>query len=231
MTMELQEILEELKVLDLSGLYERDWLEPGTKSNYALAGVFAVADALRALRDQNYATAIFRSGLALWEGPEEEGFASFAAGAAMLGLQPLRLENVDAAALAGAGPDVLCARRDARELCQRLYESGAVSQRPLSLPRATALPLVLFMLHESGGIQALWNREAPLPLQETADLGVLAQRFGLRLGPRQATEEERWLLAALGSYVTAAMILLGKCPEPANLLDRLWRRGEARRTI
>lgn len=229
--MELQDILKELEALELSGLYERDWLEPGSKSGQELAGVFAVADALRALRDQNYATVIFRSGLALWEGPEEEGFAPFAAGASMLGLRPVRLERLDGAVLAGAGPDVLCARTDCRELCQRLYQSGAVSQRPLSLPRDTALPLVLFMLHESGGIQALWNREAPLPLRETADLGVLTQRFGLRLGPRQAREEERWQLEALGGYVSAAMILLGKCPEPAGLLKRLWQQGQARRTI
>lgn len=229
--MELSEILQELKALDLSGLYERDWLEPGAKSNHDLAGVFAVADALRALRDKNYATVIFRSGLALWEGPEEEGFAPFAAGAAMLGLRPLRLERVDAAALAGAGPDVLCTRTDCREMCDRLYQSGAMSQRPLSLPRDTALPLVLFMLHEAGGTQALWNREAPLPIRETADLPILAQRFGLRLGPRQAAQEERWEMETLRGYVTAAMILLGKCPEPASLLDRLLRWGEARRTI
>lgn len=229
--MELQDILKELETLELSGLYERDWLEPGTKSGQELAAVFAVADALRALRGKNYATVIFRSGLALWEGPEGEGFAPFAAGASMLGLRPVRLERLDADILAGAEPDVLCARSDRRELCDRLYRSGAVSQRPLSLPRDTALPLVLFMLHESGGIQALWNREAPLPLRETADLGVLSQRFGLRLGPRQAGEEERWQIEALRPYVAAAMILLGKCPEPTKLLERLWRQGEARRMI
>lgn len=229
--MELQEILKELEVLDLSGLYEQDWLEPGARSSHDLAAVFAVADALRALRDQNYATVIFRSGLAVWEGPEGEGYGPFAAGAAMLGLQSVRLEQVDAATLAGAGPDVLCARQDSRELCQQIYASGAVSQRPLSLPRDTALPLVLFMLHEAGGIQALWNREAPLPIREMADLDVFAQRFGLRLGPRQATQEERWQMEALRGYVYAAMILLGKCPEPRELLERLWRQGEARRMI
>lgn len=229
--MELADILKELEGLELSGLYERDWLEPGSKSGHELAAVFAVADALRALRDKNYATAIFRSGLALWEGPEEEGFAPFAAGASLLGLQPVRLERLDAATLAGAGPDVLCARTDCRGLCQRLYQSGAVSQRPLSLPRDTALPLVLFMLHESGGVQALWNREAPLPARESADLPVLVQRFGLRLGPRQAREEELWQLEVLRGYVLAAMILLGKCPAPAQLLGELHSQGVARRMI
>lgn len=229
--MELRDILEELEHLDLSGLYERDWLELSAKSGAELAGVFAVADALRALRDKNYATVIFRSGLALWEGSEEELFAPFAAGAALLGLRPLRLERVDAQVLAATAPDVLCARSDRAGLCQELYQSGVLSQRPLSLPRDTALPLALFMLHECGGVQALWNREAPLPRRGTADLAGLAQRFGLRLGPRQAQEKELWEMEALGPYIVAAMILLGKCPEPAKLLGRLLEQGQARRVI
>lgn len=229
--MEIQEILQELETLELSGLYERDWLELGAKTGQELAGVFAVADALRALRDKNYDTVIFRSGLALWEGTEEALFAPFAAGAAMLGLQAVRVDRVDGPALAAFGPDVLCAQGDRSELCDRLYHNGPLSQRPLSLPRDTALPLVLFMLHESGGVQALWNREAPLPQRGTGDLAGLAQRYGLRLGPRQAQEAEMWEMEALRPYLVAAMILLGKCPEPAKLLGELWRQGRARRMI
>lgn len=229
--MEIQEILQELETLELSGLYERDWLELGGKSGQELAGVFAVADALRALRDKNYDTVIFRSGLALWEGTEEALFAPFAAGAALLGLQAVRVERVDGPTLAGLGPDVLCAQGDRSELCDRLYHTGPLSQRPLSLPRDTALPLVLFMLHECGGVQALWNREAPLPQRGTGDLAGLAQRYGLRLGPRQPQEAEMWEMEALRPYIVAAMILLGKCPEPAKLLGELWRQGRARRMI
>lgn len=228
---ELGAILTELRGLELSGLYERDFVAVGEKSDGELAGVFAVADALRELRSRNYATRIFQTGLGLWEGPEGPGYAAFAAACAMLGLSCARLERLTPEVLAAAAPDLICAPAGWSWQLDELYRAGTLEQRPLALPQNTALPLVLHLLHQSGGAGALRGREAPAMPEEAEDLAELSRRFGLVQGDREMEDRERWALESLRPYVLAAMALLGKCPEPVRILEGFQRRGEARRSV
>lgn len=225
------DILAELRQLELGGFYERDMTHLADREDRELAGIFAVADALRDLRARNYATRIFRTGLGVWEGPEEPGYGAFAAACAMLGLSCLRLERLNAAELAAAGPDVICLRGEPGTMADELYRSGALSQRPLALPRETALPYVLRLIHQKDGAQGLWGAALPDPPLPPGDLEALRQRFGLTLGEEPMAREEYWAAEGLRPYVLGAMILLGKCPEPAALLARLQRQGLARRII
>lgn len=231
MSMGLTDILKELRTLDLSGLYERDFAAPEAKSDGELAGVLAVADALRDLRGRNYATVIFRTGLALWEGPEERGWAPFAAACAMVGLRPARVETLTAETLAACAPDVICPRSDAGGTADALYRAGALDQRPLSLPRDTALPLVLRLIHQKEGVEALRETEAPLLPQVPADLPDLVRRFGMLPGIQPLEREELWAVEALWPYVLAAMILLGKCPDPVRALETMQRQAAGRRLV
>lgn len=231
MNISYADILSELRQLELSGFYERDMTRLEDRSDRELAVVFAVADALRDLRSRNYATRIFRTGLALWEGPEEPGYAAFAAACAMLGLSCQRLEGLTAAALAAAGPDVICARGELGTLCDELYRAGVLTQRPLALPRETALPYVLRLIHRKEGAQGLWGETLPDPPSPPGDLPALRQRFGLAPGEAPMERDECWRSESLRPYVLAAMILLGKCPDPVKLLDQLQRQGLARRII
>lgn len=229
--MELSEILKELATLDLSGFYERDWVASNPKSGQEPAGVFAVADALQELRNKNYATLIFRTGLALWEGEKTPGYYAFAAACAMLGLQTKRVESLTPRILVSAAPDVICSRQMMGDVCDRLYRSGVLTQRPLSLPRDTALPWVLFLLHQSGGVREMLGRELPMGPDAPEDLGSLTQRFGLVPVVRESEESELLQAESLRPYILAAIILLGKCPDPVAVLTRLQRQGQPRRLV
>ena len=227
--MELNDILKELGTLELSGLYERDFFSVAQKTQGEVAGIFAVADALRELREKNYATTIFNGGLALWEGTQ--GAPAFAAACAMLGLQVLCVERIDAKTLAGAQADVLCPAADCGALCDQLYRQGTLTQRPLSLPRRTALPMLLDALHTSGGVREMWGQELNVGADAPQDAATLAERFGLRLGQGESEEVQALRTKALEPYVLAAMILLGKCPNPVETLNRLQRQGTPRRIV
>lgn len=230
--MELSAILEELAGLELSGLYERDFTDLPGKGRQELAGVFAAADALGELRAKNYHTAVFASGLAAWEGEGRgENFLAFAAGCEMMGLRVVTLDAVTAQALAALQPDVLCAKSDRGALCDTLYRQGVLTQRPLSLPRETALGLVLDTLHQKGGVGELWGQELPLWPDAPGDLAALAERFGMTAAPRDPEEERQLRVWGLQSLLVAGMILLGKCPDPAGVLGRLQRKGAGRRTV
>ena len=62
---QFDEILRELKTLDLSKMYRNDFFLTWDKTDQEIAGVFAVADALRDLRERNISTRIFDSGLGI----------------------------------------------------------------------------------------------------------------------------------------------------------------------
>lgn len=228
--MNIQEILQELQNLELSGLYERDFSDPTAKSKQELCALFAVADALRDLREKNYATTLFNSGLAIFEGEKFENPAFFAA-CAMLGLQVLSVGQITSQTLAATHPDILCPTTDRGVLCDQLYRQGTLTQRPLSLPRETALPMLLDALHTSGGVGEMWGKELAVGPDAPQDAAPLAQQFGLRLGQGEVGETEALRRKALEPYVLAAMILLGKCPDPVGTLTRLQRQGTPRRII
>lgn len=231
--MELSDILAELGGLDLGGLYERDFWDLTAKSQAELAAIFAVADALRSFREKNYATVLFQTGLAIWEGEKTGAYAAFWAGCDMLGLSVMTVERVDDAVLTATQADVMCCQQDLGAWSDRLYREKIITQRPLSLPRRTALPYLLAALHENGGASQLWGRELPGWAGLPADAEALCRKFGMGLG--QGDEEARQALVAashmLEPYVLAAMVVLGKCPDVTGILTRLQSQGTPRRII
>jgi knotted carbamoyltransferase YgeW len=60
-----EQLLNEIKKLDLKNMYNGDFFLTWEKSDDEIAGVFAVADALRALRESNKPCRIFDSGLGI----------------------------------------------------------------------------------------------------------------------------------------------------------------------
>jgi hypothetical protein len=69
-----KEILKELETLNLKNMYKNDFFLTWDKTSQELAGVFAVADALRDLRERNLSTKIFDSGLGI-STPTSSGLA------------------------------------------------------------------------------------------------------------------------------------------------------------
>lgn len=61
----IENLTDQIKKLDLDKMYENDFFLTWEKTGDEIAGVFAVADALRALREDNISTRIFDSGLAI----------------------------------------------------------------------------------------------------------------------------------------------------------------------
>lgn len=231
MNVKLDEILQELRTLDLRGFYERDMTGVETLGDIEIAGIFAVADALRRFREKNYATLVFQSGLALWDRAlGEAGFPAFAGACDLLGLRAVEAE-IAPLTLAGACPDVVATQAAVGEMCSRLYQSGALHQRPLVVDPQTALPAILRLIHLYGGVAPLRGKEVPAPAGAAADLGGLCARFGVTLGQGEPGWEESWQIEALRPYVLAAIIFLGKCPEPVGMLERLRRQSVTRRQV
>jgi knotted carbamoyltransferase YgeW len=60
-----EQLIEQIKRLDLKGMYNGDFFLTWEKTDDEIKGVFAVADALRALRENNISCRIFDSGLGI----------------------------------------------------------------------------------------------------------------------------------------------------------------------
>ncbi len=219
----IEEILEELRILDLSGLYERDLTDLTQKSAQELAGICAVADALRELRERNYSVSIFQNGLALCRPGGR--FLAFAAAAEMLGLRAVEVHDPR---LAWAMPDVVA---DDLTGGETLFGEKVLHQRPLRVRTDTGLVMILYLIHRFGGVEGLRGQELPLLSGPPEDMARLADRFGMAPGVTvlDGLEEER--MESYRPYVLAAMIFLGKAPEPVRLLEDLRRRGTPRRLV
>ena len=87
--MDFREQLSKLDGLDLSGLFNEDFLLTWDKSEDEIRGVLAVADALRALRESNKSARIFDSGLgiSLFRDNSTRTRFSFASAVNLLGLE------------------------------------------------------------------------------------------------------------------------------------------------
>ena len=96
MSAQFDEIIRELETLDLKNMYGKDFFLTWDKTGQELAGVFAVADALRDLRERNISTRLFDSGLAisLFRDNSTRTRFSFASACNMLGLQIAHGETV-----------------------------------------------------------------------------------------------------------------------------------------
>ena len=84
----LQPYLDKLNTLDFKNMYENDFFLTWEKSDDELSAVFAVADALRDLRERNISTRIFDSGLgiSLFRDNSTRTRFSFASACNLLGL-------------------------------------------------------------------------------------------------------------------------------------------------
>ena len=82
------QLIKEIKNLDLKNMYDGDFFLTWEKSDDEIAGVFRVADALRALRENNISSRIFDNGLAisLFRDNSTRTRFSFASACNLLGL-------------------------------------------------------------------------------------------------------------------------------------------------
>ena len=91
----MQNYIERLNKLDFSRMYEGDFFLTWEKTDEELAAVFAVADALRTLRENNISTKIFDSGLgiSLFRDNSTRTRFSFASACNLLGLEVQDLDE------------------------------------------------------------------------------------------------------------------------------------------
>ena len=91
----IQPYLDELAKLDFSKMYNEDFLLTWEKSTDELRALYAVADALRNLRERNISTRLFGSGLAvsLFRDNSTRTRFSYASGSNLLGLQLMDLDE------------------------------------------------------------------------------------------------------------------------------------------
>ncbi len=219
----IEDILAELRTLDLSRLYERDFLDLTQKSGQELAGICAVADALRELRELNYNVAIFQNGLALCRPGGQ--FPAFAAASEMLGL---RAVATDDPRLVWALPDVVA---DDLPGGEQFFGDKLLHQRPLGIRTDTGLAMILYLIHRYSGVEGLRGQALPLLDRPPEDMAPLADRFGMTPGGNLMEELEVERMETYRPYILAAMIFLGKAPEPVRLLESIQRRAEPRRLI
>ena len=87
--------IETLQKLDVSKMYGEDFFLTWEKSDDELQGVWAVADALRALRERNISTKVFDSGLgiSLFRDNSTRTRFSFASACNLLGLEVQDLDE------------------------------------------------------------------------------------------------------------------------------------------
>ena len=95
MSAQFDEIIWEIETLDLKNMYGKDFFLTWDKTGQELAGVFAVADALRDLRERNISTRLFDSGLAisLFRDNSTRTRFSFASACNLLGLEVQDLDE------------------------------------------------------------------------------------------------------------------------------------------
>ena len=91
----IQPYLDELAKLDFSKMHNEDFLLTWEKSTDELRALYAVADALRNLRERNISTRLFESGLAvsLFRDNSTRTRFSYASGSNLLGLQLMDLDE------------------------------------------------------------------------------------------------------------------------------------------
>jgi knotted carbamoyltransferase YgeW len=92
---QLKEILRELDTLDIRNMYSSDFFLTWDKTEQELAAVFAVADALRNLRERNVSPKIFNSGLGIsvFRDNSTRTRFSFASACNLLGLEVQDLDE------------------------------------------------------------------------------------------------------------------------------------------
>ena len=179
---DIQKYLDQLEGLDFSGLYGNDFLHPWDKSTDELRALYAVAGALRNLRERNISSKIFDSGLAvsLFRDNSTRTRFSFSKATNLLGLELQDLDEKKSqiahgetvretatmisfmADVIGIRDDMYIGKGDAymeevSESVQQAYEDGVLDHRP------TLISL---------------QSDSDHPTQSSADLLYLIEEFG-----------------------------------------------------
>ena len=152
---DINKIIKQIENLNLSQMYNDDFLLTWEKTFDEIQGVFAVADALRYLRENNISTRIFKSGLgiSLFRDNSTRTRFSFASACNLLGLEVQDLEEGksqiahgetvrETANMISFMADVIGIRddmyigkgnkymRDVSRFVKEGYEDGVLEQRP-----------------------------------------------------------------------------------------------------
>ena len=179
---DIQKYLDQLEGLDFSGLYGNDFLHTWDKSTDELRALYAVAGALRNLRERNISSKIFDSGLAvsLFRDNSTRTRFSFSKATNLLGLELQDLDEKKSqiahgetvretatmisfmADVIGIRDDMYIGKGDAymeevSESVQQAYEDGVLDHRP------TLISL---------------QSDSDHPTQSSADLLYLIEEFG-----------------------------------------------------
>ena len=179
---DFQSYLDQLAGLDFSGMYGDDFLHTWDKTTDELRAMYAVAGALRNLRERNISPRIFDSGLAvsLFRDNSTRTRFSFASGTNLLGMQLQDLDEGKSqiahgetvretatmisfmADVIGIRDDMYIGKGDAymeevSESVQQAYEDGVLDHRP------TLISL---------------QSDSDHPTQSSADLLYLIEEFG-----------------------------------------------------
>ena len=179
---DIQKYLDQLEGLDFSGLYGNDFLHTWDKSTDELRALYAVAGALRNLRERNISSKIFDSGLAvsLFRDNSTRTRFSFSKATNRLGLELQDLDEKKSqiahgetvretatmisfmADVIGIRDDMYIGKGDAymeevSESVQQAYEDGVLDHRP------TLISL---------------QSDSDHPTQSSADLLYLIEEFG-----------------------------------------------------
>ena len=179
---DIQKYLDQLEGLDFSGLYGNDFLHTWDKSTDELRALYAVAGALRNLRERNISSKIFDSGLAvsLFRDNSTRTRFSFSKATNLLGLELQDLDEKKSqiahgetvretatmisfmADVIGIRDDMYIGKGDAymeevSESVQQAYEDGVLDHRPALI-----------------SLQS----DSDHPTQSSADLLYLIEEFG-----------------------------------------------------
>ncbi len=152
---DINKILKEIENLDLSKMYNNDFLLTWDKTSDEIKGVFAVADALRYMRENNISPKIFDSGLgiSLFRDNSTRTRFSFASACNLLGLEVQDLDEGKSqiahgetvretsnmisfmADVIGIRDDMYIGKgnkymRDVSKYVKEGYEDGVLEQRP-----------------------------------------------------------------------------------------------------
>ena len=181
-----KEYAEKLRSLGIENMYENDFFLTWDKTDDEIAAVFAVADALRDLRERNISTKIFDSGLGIsnfCDNSTRTRF-SFASACNLLGLEVQDLDEGksqiahgetvrETANMISFMADVIGIRDDmyigkghtyqkqVADAVKEGFEDGALEQKP-TLVNPQCMADMLHITHEFGGVENLKGKKVAM---------------------------------------------------------------------
>ena len=195
---EIQKYVDMLEGLDFKGMYGSDFLHTWDKTTDELRALYAVAAALRNLRERNISSKIFDSGLAvsLFRDNSTRTRFSFSKASNLLGLELQDLDEKKSQIAHGETVRETAYMAEVSESVQQAYEDGVLDHRPtlISLQSDSDHPTqssadMLYLIEEFGGLENLRGKKVAVtwayspsygkPLSCPQSLISLLPRFGM----------------------------------------------------